>query len=232
VDRICPFLALDADLRTAVAGYDPAHRCLAQEDSPAVDRATQQRLCLTEEHRGCARYLEGTAALTARRRTPQPAPDARFISTRLVLEPDEAWRPIGMAARPVSRTRMLLTGATVLVVGAAGAALSTRGFGLMTAAVTPTLEPTPTPTLKATAQPTRSAAVAAATSPPAQSAKPTPVPVTPAPKATPHIYVAQKGDSLSTIATRFGISVRAIMAANGLSNPNLVNVGQVLVIPD
>ena len=82
-----------------------------------------------------------------------------------------------------------------------------------------TAKPTPSPT----AIPTVKASVSVAT--------PTPRAPTPTPRSTPLTYVAQKGDSLSTIAARFGVTVQALMAANGLANPNLVNVGQVLVIP-
>ncbi|MGQ9666584.1 MAG: LysM peptidoglycan-binding domain-containing protein [Anaerolineae bacterium] len=44
-------------------------------------------------------------------------------------------------------------------------------------------------------------------------------------------YVVQWGDSLSSIAYRFGTTVEAIMGANGLSNPNFIYAGQVLNIP-
>jgi len=44
-------------------------------------------------------------------------------------------------------------------------------------------------------------------------------------------HTVQKGESLSLIATRYGVTVEAIMAANGLSNANLIQVGQSLVIP-
>ncbi len=44
-------------------------------------------------------------------------------------------------------------------------------------------------------------------------------------------YTVVAGDSLGRIASRFGVSVSAIMSANGLSNPNLIFVGQVLKIP-
>src|SRR5438132_12263574 len=131
VDRICPFLALEADLRTAMAGYDPEHRCRAESDPLVIDRAMQQERCLTEEHVGCERYVRAFSVLAERRRMPGPAPDARFGSTRLVIEPDDGWRQVGLAARPLHRSRMALTGATLLAVGAAGAALSTSGFGLM-----------------------------------------------------------------------------------------------------
>src|SRR5258708_5888540 len=52
---------------------------------------------------------------------------------------------------------------------------------------------------------------------------------TPAP--TPTVYVVQPGDTLGTIAQRFGVTVDVIMAANGITNPNLLSAGQSLVIP-
>jgi LysM repeat protein len=44
-------------------------------------------------------------------------------------------------------------------------------------------------------------------------------------------YVVQRGDYLSLIAQRFGVSLSALMNANGIVNPNLIFVGQVLTIP-
>lgn len=44
-------------------------------------------------------------------------------------------------------------------------------------------------------------------------------------------YVVRQGDTLGGIALKFGVSVQAIMQANGLSNPNLIYVGQRLIIP-
>lgn len=44
-------------------------------------------------------------------------------------------------------------------------------------------------------------------------------------------YVVQAGDTLGSIAEGFGISVEALMAANGLTDPNVLSVGQVLLIP-
>jgi LysM repeat protein len=44
-------------------------------------------------------------------------------------------------------------------------------------------------------------------------------------------YIVQRGDTLYRIAARFGVSVPALAAANGLTNPNLIHVGQRLVIP-
>jgi LysM repeat protein len=44
-------------------------------------------------------------------------------------------------------------------------------------------------------------------------------------------YTVQWGDTLSSIGRRFGVSVDAIVSANGLANPNFIYVGQVLTIP-
>jgi murein DD-endopeptidase MepM/ murein hydrolase activator NlpD len=44
-------------------------------------------------------------------------------------------------------------------------------------------------------------------------------------------YVVQPGDTLTSIATRFGISVDALSSANGITNPNQLFAGQPLNIP-
>lgn len=45
------------------------------------------------------------------------------------------------------------------------------------------------------------------------------------------VYVVRRGDSLGAIAARFGVSVSAIVRANGIRNPNLIYAGQRLTIP-
>jgi lysozyme len=57
-------------------------------------------------------------------------------------------------------------------------------------------------------------------------------PSTPAPVSNPPVtYTIKEGDNLSAIATRFHVNVDAIVHLNNISNPNLIFVGQVLVIP-
>jgi LysM repeat protein len=48
---------------------------------------------------------------------------------------------------------------------------------------------------------------------------------------TPTLYVVKSGDSLGSIAQQFDVSVQEIMDANGLTDPNVVSVGQSLTIP-
>jgi N-acetylmuramoyl-L-alanine amidase len=44
-------------------------------------------------------------------------------------------------------------------------------------------------------------------------------------------YTVRSGDTLGLIASRHGTSVAALVAANGLKNPNLIRVGQRLKVP-
>jgi len=97
------------------------------------------------------------------------------------------------------------------------------------------VEPTAPPTAAFTMTPTRPApaptstlAVAApgTASVPATS---TPAPMTP-PSTTPSTHEVQTGETLSGIAWQYGITVEALMQANGLTS-ELIQVGQKLQIP-
>jgi len=53
----------------------------------------------------------------------------------------------------------------------------------------------------------------------------------PLPSPTPFAYSVQRGDTISGIALKFGISMDALQAANPEISPNAMSVGQVLKIP-
>ncbi len=44
-------------------------------------------------------------------------------------------------------------------------------------------------------------------------------------------YTIVSGDTLSGIASKFGVSMDSLVAANGIANPNLIYAGQTIVIP-
>lgn len=50
-----------------------------------------------------------------------------------------------------------------------------------------------------------------------------------APASTSHTVV--RGDTLSAIAARYGTTVSAIAATNGIANPSMIRIGQVLSVP-
>jgi LasA protease len=62
---------------------------------------------------------------------------------------------------------------------------------------------------------------------------PTPDPphIIPTLRAEAQEYSVKSGDTLGQIAQRYGVSLEALIAANNLANPNLLEVGQALIIP-
>ena len=92
----------------------------------------------------------------------------------------------------------------------------------LAARVTPMSAPQPAATFTPTTQ------VAA---PADNVAQPTAQPPADPASGEAEVYVVQGGDSLSTIADRFGVTIAAIVAANDLANPDFVFSGQRLVIP-
>jgi hypothetical protein len=237
VDRICPFLALVADHRTAVDGYDPDHACHALTPPEALDRARQAELCLSEAHRQCDRYVAFLDAHAADAPdVPTPSPDALIARTRLVMDPG-ARRVAGLSEAPIgmSPRRWVVAGGIALVGVAAAATAMAGGLG-GTADRRPdgTAQPSITPT--ATADPSPSASFEPTGEPTtAPTAEPTAEPTresTPRPSAAPApvTYVVQEGDTLNGIAARFGTTAEAIRQANGLPG-DVINIGQVLVIP-
>ncbi len=51
------------------------------------------------------------------------------------------------------------------------------------------------------------------------------------PTLGPGTYVVQQGDTIGSIAQKFGVTEEAIIELNGLTNPNSLQVGQTLIIP-
>jgi GH25 family lysozyme M1 (1,4-beta-N-acetylmuramidase)/LysM repeat protein len=54
---------------------------------------------------------------------------------------------------------------------------------------------------------------------------------TPAPAPAQQTYTVQSGDVLSRLAVKFGVSMATLQNLNGISNPHLIRIGQVLKIP-
>jgi nucleoid-associated protein YgaU len=240
VDRVCPLLGLQGDRRSAVDGVDGGHRCHAEEPPAALDRQQQARVCLTDAHERCERFLAYAARHGGRLPGRSSLADG-LVTTRMVLAPEPAWRGLTAGARRPRSGSVAMVGAGVAALGIGAVAMAT---GMLegpiqprTAAVTlqPIASPTPRPTPTARPLPSLAPSPTAAMTP-----VPTPVP-TPAPTEVPTIaptappptqqtYTVQQGDTLAAIAQRFGTTVARLQAANGIEDPNEIFIGQVLVI--
>jgi LysM repeat protein len=187
---------------------------------------------------------ERTEALPAPRPTTAGAGlrGSRLLSTLLVAFLIVSCLAIAGASTWVLFLRDMGEPTAITAADTAVAAVSTFTPWPETATYTPTPTPTPsrTPTPTATRPVTntpRPTAPAATATPAAPTASPTteavalvtdvPETETPAPRT----YTVRAGETLSEIAARLGVSVDALAAANGITNPALIAVGQVLIIP-
>lgn len=209
----CPHLrSVDGPWHAATPSR--AHRCaLLGSGRPTLER---QRLhCLGPEHVACPTWLEehGDGGID------RPGP---FVATApVVLEGP------GIALSAQGSVRRLVGPVTVIVGAVAlGAFLLARGpFSPGSsdgvgpgASATPVALATPAPATPAPATP---------------AATPAPPPSTPAPTATPRrtTYKVKRGDTLSSIAERFGTTARKLARLNGIDDASLIRVGQVLQLP-
>jgi nucleoid-associated protein YgaU len=235
VDLVCPLLGLVGERGVTIDGVDAAHRCFADDPPSPLDRSTQAQLCLTDAYARCERYLayaSRTGAVTPGR----AAVGDGFVSTRLLLAPQPAWRGMAGRARTARLTPWVVVGSGVAALGLAGAAIAGPLLGepepdAAVASATPTPAPTSTPRVTPSATPSP-------TPPPTPRPTPTPVPATPAPTPIPtpaptpvRTYTVAEGDTLAAIADRFGTTTSALQAANGIDDPDEIVIGQVLVIP-
>lgn len=104
----------------------------------------------------------------------------------------------------------------VAAAGAFGGLLLLSPFIALAQTPEPTPALQPTPTLAAPATPEESGEPGAVVLPDG---------------AIPQIHEVQSGENLTVIATTYGITVEALMAANGLTDADILQIGQELVIP-
>lgn len=246
MERICPLLALASDRHTVVDGPDAGHRCHAINEIVAIDRARQLQLCLGEAFPRCERFREHLERFGDPRLAPLAA-GGRFVQTRIIVSPEPVWA--GLSPRRSRRRWARLIGAVAAagLIAAVGVATASGAFGddplgVLTATATPS--PSGGEEILAAARTPRPSATPAPTASPSPTPLPPATPLataTPSPEApalTPppppvasRTYTVVAGDTLGLIANRFGTTVEALMAANGITDPDHVVEGQVLTIP-
>lgn len=243
----CPYLGLPDDPRTRFTFATPAHRCHVKRKPSQIDQGHQGRYCLSSDFPACKRYRAPAAAANApvappasqvspAARPPEVAPTVVVSSSAVRARPEPQDTPPVTRSRRLSVRRVLVVLVVlggVLLIGAivAGTIRPTLGgTGLGSVTTAPTT-PTAAATIEASPLPTRS---------PTPSPKPSPSPsptTTVAPRATSPpppvqtIRIVKRGESLTSIAAEYGVTPQAITHANNIADPNLIRVGQRLMIP-
>jgi LysM repeat protein len=241
---VCPYLGLADDPVTYLMFPSSAQWCHAKAGRPtSIEHTKQAQACLVEEHVRCGRYSP-PQVVAAGSRTPfaiAMETAAGATAERVPPATTTMRRGAGQSRDGGRRTvRAIVLALALVVVAVVGIVLGTRLAGSLggtspaPAAVGATESPSG-PVATATPQPTPTPAPTPSPSPsPAPTLAPTPSPsptasVTPSP--SPLVHVVKSGETLSAIALRYGVTVAAIQAANGIKDPNKIVVGQKLVIP-
>lgn len=151
-----------------------------------------------------------------------------MIQRTALARPPHTTRPQSTATRstPARRGTGLLRVAAV----ASLAALALTGCRQDATPINATPSATPSPTAPPMMQivtPTPGAPLIAATPATGEEAPTEPD----QPSGRPETYVVQAGDSLFSIAIKFQLDVQTLADANGISDPNMLQLGQVLTIP-
>jgi LysM domain len=225
---VCPYLGLADDPASHFAFPSSAQRCHAARASSHIEADKQARDCLTSNHLTCSRYhppalpvLHGLGPIVAAVAGSAPGHSARSRrSVRHVM----TLALIACLAVAAGVTGLMIGSRLAEGIsaghGGAGASPATVASAVPASATPfPTPSPTPIPTPTPTASPTIAPSLRPSTSP---TRTPAPTPVT-------HRVVT--GETLSGIAAQYGVTLAALEKANGITNPGLIKVGQVLVIP-
>lgn len=234
---ICPYLVA-ADRAWRAASPSREHRCTAVEPAAPLALDKQRRTCLTGAHRVCPTYLAareaiaGSAGVHEVPRRWSIARTAPVVIERggpllavLSIARDRAFTQLGLVA-------LMAVALGAVVVARLPAAGSPGGDSQSPPLTVASASPEPSRSPEPSSEPSESPAPSASpqpTEPPPSGPSPVPSPTaSPSPSAT---YQVKFGDTLSGIAARFGTTVRVLAELNGIADPSLIRVGQILVLP-
>ncbi len=219
----CPYLGLADDPATHFAFATIAHRCGSPRGPREIGLTYQASVCLAANYPTCRRFSDAP---------PRPEAGLSVAAARGAPALDRVAGPARATGRTGRRRRFRVSLAVVVVAVFAIAAVA--GW-LMTrpsappaggAAASPSASPVVSPGASTTRSPSSTPSSAA-------SPRPTSTPGTSPTDATPApiIHAVVRGETLSSIANRYGVTIAAIQEANGLADPNYIVGGQRLIIP-
>ena len=233
---ICPYL-MSSDGRWRASTPAREHRCTVVTPPAILAAEKQRRLCLTAEHPTCSTYLaaqEPTAVAVASGMTRSDRRSARAVPRTAPLVLDHGRLAIGLPALRVERA--VGQGGLVALMAVAFAAiviarLSSGGpeFTPAQVGVGPSASPSAGASRAPAASPAASDVPTRTLVPTEGEATPAPADTSPAPAA--RTYKVRSGDTLGGIAREFGTTVAILQELNGIDNPRLLRVGQVLELP-
>lgn len=226
---VCPSLGLRHDPASCALLPRADHICTLPQ-APAPSLAWQARYCLGDYEACPMRHPGSRPVVTRRSHSHRLRLGLALVAVAVLgLTGVGIWNP-GHVSLSFELSRDLPTVAPVR-----GISAEQQDGGEVQAATSPAPTPTSLSAVASTGGTTRLgdgyAPLPTATATPS----PTPKPTTPVPNPTPtpalRQHVVEKGETLTEIAERYGTTVEAIVALNGIKDPNLIFAGTVLKIP-
>jgi LysM repeat protein len=240
--RLCPYLVADgSEWRSASPSRD--HRCGAVAPPVPLALDKQRRLCLTGRHVSCPTFLAATDQPGRAAGSVVPDPSARpargagaspggetvtrwsIVRTApVLLDGGRLSSTIATMARIRSQPQLVLVALLVVAfVAIAAGRLSGGAAGVRSGQ----------PRASAVAVAPGATATADASQPasPAASVAVSPSPTLPATVGGTRTYRVKRGDTLYTLARRFGTAVSTIQRLNHMGTSTTLHAGQVLKVP-
>ena len=222
--EVCPYLGLPDDPRSRFTFADPAHRCHVGAKPTPIDLGHQGAYCLTTGYPACRRFR---LPRTAGRFDSSPVPSSGVTIAATVSRDGGTIKGRSRALRPAAALLVVL--ALVMLIGVLGVGAIGRfmaGGGAHAVAASPSTATTPAPTT------VTSASTAVTTDRGRGRARPPPpASPDPHPRFVSIIHLVVSGETLTSIAAHYGVTAKAIQDANKIVDPNLIRVGDRLVIP-
>ena len=167
-------------------------------------------------------------SLTCRTLAKSTTEVGRFIVTGSGTASAKYYLVQGLKKRLVATKKqyLLIRGATPAAVPVSGyfASLLPTGSALAASVKTVLTVPTPAPSGTPSSTPSATPSATPSSTPSATpSSTPTVKPVVK--------YTVKSGDTMNGIAARFNVNVNTLASVNGITNLNLISIGQILVIP-
>ena len=243
---VCPYL-MSADGRWRASTPAREHRCTVVTPPAILATEKQRRLCLSADHVSCSTYLAALEPTAGPDRTTTTRDDrrpSRAVARTTPLVLDHGRLAIGMPSLRTERgagqsglvALMAVAFAAIVVARLSGGGpdLTPAGAGVgatpspsVIASPAATDVPPATPAASGAAAPTLVPTEVDPSAPPPEASA---GPQEAAPPA-PATYTVRGGDTLGAIAREFGTTVAVLQELNGIDNPRLLRVGQVLQLP-
>lgn len=226
----CPCLGLAGDPDTKHNAPAPEHRCYVSSPVKEMTEDHQASFCLTGRYEECPVWLAAEDEIE-QEAAEGVAPDKRDARRQMEVT------ILRTALVAVGALSLLLVLFALIIFSAPRTEGATSGQMASQGTTGQATAPTTAPTAVLTPVPAGLSGDLSTPTPEPEEVMPVKEPpapseAEPASGAVTRSYVVKQGDTLFSLARAHGVTVEAVLEANGMDDPNFIFSGQTLQIPD